>query len=98
MSYNKNYENNYEHDINNPAILQCLVDKVFFLIHLISFFFLQDLATQKSSRRELAFRYKIRAQRASPLARIGAITELLCLSLFPWTNAICSLFSQVGRS
>jgi len=41
MSYNKNYENNYEHDINNPAILQCLVDKVFFLIHLLSVFSLE---------------------------------------------------------
>lgn len=35
MSYNENYENDYNYDINNPAVRKCLVDKVFFLFHLI---------------------------------------------------------------
>jgi hypothetical protein len=35
MGYYENNENNYEYDIDNPAISQSFVDKVFFLLHLI---------------------------------------------------------------
>jgi hypothetical protein len=35
MSYNENYKNYQNDDINNPAILKCFVDKVLFPIHLI---------------------------------------------------------------